>query len=60
MKQARLSRHGQNLWKLNGQEIEYLWVKENLFVPEQLINILDEENVEGVQIGIGMIMMVLE
>ena len=35
-------------------------MKENLFVPEQLINILDEENVEGVQIGIGMIMMVLE
>ena len=35
-------------------------MKENLFVPEQLINILDEENVEGVQIGIGLIMMVLE
>ena len=35
-------------------------MKENLFVPEQLINILDEENVEGVLIGIGMIMMVLE
>ena len=24
----------------------YHWVNENLFVPEQLINILDERNVE--------------
>ena len=31
-KQVRLSRYGQNVWKINGKEVEYLWVKENLIV----------------------------
>ena len=29
------------------EEIEYDWVKGNLNVPEQLINILCEQNVDG-------------
>ena len=33
MKKVRLSRYGQNVWKINGKEIEYLGVKENLIVP---------------------------
>ena len=35
------------MWKINGKEIEYLCAKENLIVPEQLIDILGEQNVEG-------------
>ena len=35
MKTGRLSRYGQNVWKINGKEMEYLWVKENLIVPKQ-------------------------
>ena len=31
----------------NGEEIEYDWVKGNLILPEQLIDILCEQNVEG-------------
>ena len=31
---------------MNGEEIEYDWVKRNLIVPEQLIDILCEQNVE--------------
>ena len=27
------SRYGQNVWKINVKEIEYIWVKENLNVP---------------------------
>ena len=27
------SRYEQNVWKINGKEIEYLWLKENLIVP---------------------------
>lgn len=34
-------------WKINGEEIEYDWVKGNLIVPEQVINILCEQNFEG-------------
>ena len=34
-------------WKINGEEIEYDCVKGNLIVPEQLIDILCEQNVEG-------------
>ena len=44
----------QGLWdsdksgrKINVEEIEYDWVKGNLNVPEQLINILCEQNVDG-------------
>ena len=29
------SRYGQNVWKINGKEIEYSWVKENLIAPYQ-------------------------
>ena len=32
-KQYRLTRYKQNVWKINGKEKEYLWVKENLIVP---------------------------
>ena len=32
-KKVRLSRYGQNVWKINRKEIEYLWVKEILVVP---------------------------
>ena len=35
-----------NVWKINGKEIKYHWVKKNLIIPEQLINILGEQNVE--------------
>ena len=31
----------------NGKEIEYEWVKGNLIIPGQLIDILCEQNVEG-------------
>ena len=31
--QVRLSRYGQNVWNINGKEIQYLMVKENLTVP---------------------------
>ena len=34
-KQVRLSRYGQNVWKINGKEIEYPWMKENLIAPQQ-------------------------
>ena len=34
-------------WQINGEEIEYDWVKGNLIVPEQLIDILCEQNVMG-------------
>ena len=33
--------------KINGEEIEYDWLKGDLIVPEQFINILCEQNVEG-------------
>ena len=33
--------------EINGKEIDYLWVKENLIVPKQFINILGEQNVDG-------------
>ena len=33
--------------KMNGKGMEYLWVKENMIVPAQVINILGEQNVEG-------------
>lgn len=33
-------------WKIDGEEIEYDWVKGNLIVPEQLIDILCEQNVD--------------
>ena len=33
-------------WKISGEEIDYDWVKGNLVVPEQLIDILCEQNVE--------------
>ena len=33
LKHVRLSRYVQNVWKINGKEIEYHWVKENLIVP---------------------------
>ena len=42
----------------NGEEIEYDWVKGNLIIPEELIDILCEQYIEGVQIRIGMLMMV--
>ena len=50
--------------KINGEEIEYDWVKGNLIVPEQLIDILCEQNIVGVgggglQIRIGMMMMMM-
>ena len=31
----RLSRHEQNVQNINGKKIQYLWVKENLIVPQQ-------------------------
>ena len=46
-------------WKIYGEEFEYDWVKGNLIIPEQLIDILGEQNVEGVQIRIGVMMMVV-
>ena len=46
--------------KINGKEIEYLWVKENLIVPYQLFDILGEQNVEGVQIRIEMMVMMMK
>ena len=33
--------------KTNEEEIEYDWVNGNLIIPEQLINMLCEQNVEG-------------
>ena len=45
-----------NVWKIDGKKVEY---KVNLIFPDQLINILGEQNVEGVQIRIGMMMMVM-
>ena len=41
----------------NGEKIEYDWVKGNLIIPEQLVNILCEQNGEGDQIRIGIMMM---
>ena len=35
------------MWKINGKEIEKLWVKENLIVLEQFIEILGGQNVDG-------------
>ena len=35
MKTSEASRYGQNVWKINGEDIEYLWVKENLIEPLQ-------------------------
>ena len=34
------------VWKIDGKEIEYHWVKENWIVPRQLIDILGEQNVD--------------
>ena len=34
-------------------------MKENLIVPEELIDFLCEQNVEGIHIRIGMLMMVI-
>ena len=45
-------------WKINGEEIMFDWVKGNLIVPEQLLDILCEQNVEGVQIGM-MVMVIM-
>ena len=33
MKTSEASQIGRNVWKIDGKEIEYLWVKENLIVP---------------------------
>ena len=33
-------------WKLSGGEIEYEWTKGNLIVPEQLVEILCDQNVD--------------
>ena len=46
-KQARPSRSRQEWVENKWEEIEYDWVKGNLIVPEQLIDILCEQNVEG-------------
>ena len=35
MKQVRLSRYRQNVWKINGKEIEYLWMKEIRLYPNK-------------------------
>ena len=43
----------------NGEQIEFDWVKGNLIIPEQLIEILCEQNAEGMQIRIGIMMMVV-
>ena len=40
MKTSRLSRYEQHVWKINGKEIEYLWVKENLNVLKQKSHII--------------------
>ena len=58
MKKARPFRSGQKWMEKNGEEIEYNWVKGDL-IPEQLIDILCEQYVEGVQIRIGIMMMVM-
>ena len=58
MKKARPFRSGQKWMENNWEEIEYNWVKGNL-IPEQLIDILCEQYVEGVQIRIGIMMMVM-
>lgn len=34
-------------WKIDGDEIEHEWMKGNLIVPEQLIDIVCDQNVEG-------------
>ena len=34
-------------WKLSGEEIEYDWVKGSLVVPEQLVDILCNQNIVG-------------
>ena len=34
-------------WEINGKEIDYDWVKGKLIVPEQLVDILCEQNSEG-------------
>ena len=43
----------------NEEEIEYDWVNGNLIIPEQLINMLCEQNVVGMQIRIGIMMLVM-
>ena len=39
-KQVKLSRYGQNVWKIIGKEIEYLWMKANLNVLKQKSHII--------------------
>ena len=34
-------------WKLSSEEIEYDWVKGSLVVPEQLVDILCNQNIVG-------------
>ena len=48
------------MWKINGKEIEYLWVKENLIVSQQLFDISGEQNVEGMQIRIEIMVMMIK
>ena len=35
MKTSEAFQIGTDVWKIDGKEIEYLWVKENLIVPQQ-------------------------
>ena len=53
-KQARPFRFQQKWEEINGEKIEYDWVMENLIVYNHVIGILCEQNVEGVQIRIGL------
>ena len=50
---------GQKRIEKNEEEIEYDWVNGNLIIPEQLINMLCEQNVVGMQIRIGIMMLVM-
>ena len=44
----------------NREEIEYDWVKGNLVIPEQLIDFLVSRMLRGMQIRIGIMVMMMK
>ena len=59
-KQARPYRSGQKWWKINEEETEIDWVKRKLNHPEQLINICVSRMLRGMQIRMGMVVMMMK